>query len=29
MKDLDILKSAVPINSVVDLRWQTELERRK
>jgi NitT/TauT family transport system substrate-binding protein len=29
MKDLDILKTQVPVNSVVDLRWQTELERRK
>ena len=29
MKNLDILKSEVPISSVVDLRWQTELERRK
>jgi NitT/TauT family transport system substrate-binding protein len=29
MKDLDILKTQVPISSVVDLRWQTELEQRK
>jgi NitT/TauT family transport system substrate-binding protein len=29
MKGLDILKKEVPIGSVVDLRWQTELERRK
>jgi NitT/TauT family transport system substrate-binding protein len=28
MKTLDILKKEVPINQVVDLRWQTELERR-
>ena len=29
MKGLDILNKDVPINSVVDLRWQKELERRK
>ena len=29
MKGLDILNKDVPISSVVDLRWQTELERRK
>jgi NitT/TauT family transport system substrate-binding protein len=29
MKDLGILKSDVPLNSVVDLRWQNELERQK
>lgn len=28
MKDLDILKTHIPIRSVVDLRWQTELEQR-
>ncbi|MBI4526354.1 MAG: ABC transporter substrate-binding protein [Deltaproteobacteria bacterium] len=29
MKELNILKKEVPISSVVDLRWQKELERRK
>jgi NitT/TauT family transport system substrate-binding protein len=29
MRGLDILNKDVPIGSVVDLRWQTELERRK
>lgn len=29
MKNLDILKTSVPMSSVVDLRWQNELERRK
>ena len=29
MKGLDILKTNVPLSSVVDLRWQNELERRK
>jgi NitT/TauT family transport system substrate-binding protein len=28
MKDLDILKTQVPISGVVDLRWQAELEQR-
>ncbi|HWP60123.1 MAG TPA: ABC transporter substrate-binding protein [Candidatus Acidoferrales bacterium] len=27
MRQLDILKQNVPVSSVVDLRWQTELER--
>jgi NitT/TauT family transport system substrate-binding protein len=29
MTDLDILKTQAPISSVVDLRWQTELEQRR
>ena len=29
MKDLEILKKDVPLSSVVDLRWQSELERQK
>lgn len=29
MKDLEILKQEVPISSVVDLRWQKELEQRR
>jgi len=29
MKSLEILKSDVPLSSVVDLRWQNELERQK
>jgi NitT/TauT family transport system substrate-binding protein len=29
MKDLGILKADVPLSSVVDLRWQNELERQK
>jgi len=29
MKELDILKKDVPLSSVVDLRWQSELERQK
>jgi ABC-type nitrate/sulfonate/bicarbonate transport system substrate-binding protein len=29
MKDLGILKTDVPLNSVVDLRWQNELERQR
>ena len=29
MRELEVLKKEVPINSVVDLRWLNELERRK
>ncbi|HXG50736.1 MAG TPA: ABC transporter substrate-binding protein [candidate division Zixibacteria bacterium] len=29
MREMDILKNRVPLSSVVDLRWQTELERGK
>jgi len=29
MKELEILKKDVPLSSVVDLRWQSELERQK
>ena len=29
MKSLEILKTDVPLSSVVDLRWQNELERQK
>lgn len=29
MKGMDILNKDVPINSIVDLRWQKELEKRK
>ena len=29
MKGMDILNKDVPISSIVDLRWQKELEKRK
>jgi hypothetical protein len=29
MKGMDVLAKDVPISSIVDLRWQKELEKRK